>query len=141
MLTQQDQDDNANKGQRHQKPAVAAVWKQFHINGEQPHADKSAHQRAEKTVAAVETALLIAAAHAENRADAGKSRTAVQKIVHQSAQRRRKSRLDVPQPYLGNHVFQSLPRIHTTSPFIHAAFYVSGSQATVDVSLNYNILE
>ena len=86
VLAQHNEDHHADEGQGHQEPAVAAVGKQVHIKGEEPHADKAAHQRAEEAVAAVETALLIAAAHAEDGADAGKGRAAVQKVVDQGTQ-------------------------------------------------------
>ena len=94
-LAQQDQNDHADEGQGDQDPGVAAVREQLHVNGKQPHADKTAYHCAEEAVAAVETALHKAAAHAENGADAGEGGVAVQKVVDQRAQGCRKGGLDV----------------------------------------------
>ena len=94
---------------------MAAVRKQVHIKSKQPHADKTAHQSAEETVAAVETALLIAAAHAKDGTDAGKGRAAVQKIVDQGTQRCRQSGFNIAKSHFReDKMCQFFPHVHMT---------------------------
>ena len=115
MLAQQNQQNHTDKRQRNQKPAVAAIRKQLHVDREQTHTQQAPHHRAEKAIAAELTALVIAAAHAENSADTGKRRSPIQKIVDQRAQRGGQSGLDIPHTDFGEQgTGRMFLRIHGT---------------------------
>jgi len=81
LLAADDQKHRAKEHQGHQQPCETALGVENQVDAEHQHADETADDGAEESVAAVELGLFQIAAHAKNGTDAGKGRTAIQEII------------------------------------------------------------
>ena len=85
VLAAQNQSDNADKQkQQHQKMAFS-IGIEHNIDAKQQHSDKTAQNRADETVSAVQFGIFHAVSHAENGTDTGKSGVSVNQIVQKGA--------------------------------------------------------
>ena len=114
-LAHQDQCHHAREQEQQHGQVLAAIRIEDDVQPEEDHAQHAADDGAEKAVAAVQPGVVHVAAHAEDRADAGKGGVAVHQEVQQCAQGCRQGRFDVALAHVQVKVI--LAQIHADASF------------------------